>query len=826
MKQRILSIVLNAILLSGVYAQTGIKYTVSGYLKDGQTTESLMGASVYSQPARSGTTTNRYGFYSITLPDGEASLHYSFVGYAPVIVSFSLRQDTVINVSLTGSLHLEEVIVTADRIAPLQEQTQMSMIRVPVEQVKSLTAFLGEADVLKTLQLLPGVQSGSEGRSGLYVRGGGPDQNLFLLDGVPVYNVSHLFGFFSVFNADAINNVELYKGGFPARYGGRTSSVVDITLKEGNMQQFHGEGSVGIISSKLTLEGPIWKNRTSFIVSGRRTFADLIARPVMARTDFGYQMNYYFYDLTAKINHQFSERDRIFLSTYLGDDVYSQVHKERYTDDYGEWGELRSERNYLYRSNLKWGNVTTAFRWNHLFGAKLFSNTILTYSRYRYLSAKESRADLLHINRYANPPDTVELKKYNVMEYLSKVSDWGGRMAFDYHPSPMHYIRFGGSATLHDYTPGAASTVRETELTHSGAVKIHGAEYSAYIEDDIMLTDKLKMNIGLHWSGFNVEGRYYQSLQPRLSTRYLLTDKLSVKTAYSRMTQYVHLLANSSIGLQMDLWVPSTDAIRPQTSHQVAIGLAQNFKNDYEISLEGYYKTMDRVMEFREGVTFLDPSETWQDKVLQGKGRSYGAEFFAQKKTGKFTGWVGYTLSWTDRQFDELNNGNRFYYKYDRRHDVSLALIKRFGSKLEMSATWVFGTGTRTTVPVAIYQMVNPMEFPQIPAIGKSRYFVADDEYVEYDMRNNYRMNAYHRLDLSVSLIKKKKWGERRWVFSLYNAYCRSNPFYIDIRLDQKSTSYISDDGTVTIGDAYKKCRFVQYSLFPIIPSISYQFKF
>jgi len=800
--------VLSIFLISGViffsHAQSGRKYTISGYINDLQTTESLVGATVYCHQTQTGATTNQYGFYSITLPVDETSLQYSFVGYAPVTVNFRLRRDTVINTNLTGTLQLEEVTVTADRAASIQGQTQMSVIRLPVAQIKSLPAFLGEADMLKTLQLMPGVQSGGEGRNGMYVRGGGPDQNLFLLDGVPIYNVSHLFGFFSVFNADAINNVELFKGGFPARYGGRVSSVVDITMKEGNTQQFHGEGSVGIISTKLTLEGPVWKNRASFIISGRRSLADLFVLPVVSLSNPDYQINYYFYDVSMKINHRFSVRDRIFLSVYTGDDVYGQNDTEKYKDDF-------LKQDYRYRSDLKWGNTTSAFRWNHVFGAKLFSNTSLTYSRYRYLSTKAFQSELLYINL----PDTV-IKNYQSLEYLSKVRDFGGRIAFDFHPTPDHYIRFGGSTVLHDYTPGASSTQQDSAKVHSGAVKLRGVEYGVYVEDDITITNRLKMNIGLHWSDFKVDDIYYHSLQPRVSARYLLTDRLTVKAAYSRMTQYVHLLTNSNVGLQMDLWVPSTSILRPLTSNQAALGLAHNFRNKYEISLEGYYKTMDGVIEFREGTSYLDPVESWQEKVVQGKGRSYGVEFFVQKQSGNFTGWVGYTLSWADRKFDQINNGNRFYYKYDRRHDLNLALIKRFNAKFEVSATWVFGSGQRTTVPVCLYRMVNPMEFAQIPPIGKSSYFIADDEYVDYNTRNDYRLSVYHRLDLSASLIKTKKWGERRWVFSLYNAYCRRNPFYIDIRTVVRFTET----------DSFKKYEFVQHNLFPIIPSIIYQFKF
>jgi len=720
---------------------------------------------------------------------------------------------TVFSQTEADTLLLTELTVSSNKTTPIQKLLQMSVINLPVTHIKSLPAFFGETDILKSLQLLPGVQSGGEGRSGMYVRGGGADQNLFMVDGVPVYSVSHLFGFFSVFNADAINNVEIIKGGFPARYGGRVSSVVDITLKDGNMQQFQGEGAIGIISSKLTLEGPLLKDRSSFIISGRRTFADLFLQPVLAITNPNYKLGYYFYDMTAKVNYRFSANDRIFLSTYMGDDVYYQSEKNNYNDNYGK-------RDYQYRSDLKWGNITTAFRWNHIYSPKLFSNLSLNYSRYRNMSAVSSLAELTMVDLDVDPPVTKFERRYHASEYISEVNDWGCRIAFDYSPSAAHHIRFGGNTTYHVYTPGASSIKTDTIPLLSETTKIYGMEYSAFLEDEISFSDRLMMNIGVHWSAFDVEDKFYRSLQPRVSARYMITDDLSAKATYSRMAQYMHLLSNSNIGLQLDLWVPSTSILRPQISDQITVGLAHTFRNDYELSFEGYYKTMNNVIEYREGITFLDPNETWQEKVVQGNGRSYGVEFFAQKKTGSFTGWIGYTLSWTDRLFDELNDGERFYYKYDRRHDISLVTIKQLNPNLEVSATWVFGSGQRMTVPVSIYRMVNPMEtiFSYY-----THTFVQDQTYIEYNTRNGYQLNAYHRLDLSVSLIKNKKWGERRWIFSLYNAYCRINPFYVDIKAEYGKDYYDPINGMMNRDIKYK---FVQYSLFPIVPSISYQFKF
>ena len=780
-----------------IFAQKAQKYTISGYMKDVVSTENLIGATVYNKPDLAGTSSNQYGFYSLTLPAGEVELVYSYVGYHTQSFSFHLHRDTVIHINLEGALHLQEVEITADRTSRIQERTQMSSVSVPIAQVKSLPAFLGEVDVLKVLQLMPGIQSGGEGSSGLYVRGGGPDQNLILLDGVPVYNVSHLFGFFSVFNADAINSMEIIKGGFPARYGGRVSSVLDVNLKEGNMQKFHGEGAVGIVAAKLTLEGPIVKDKTSFIVSGRRTYIDILAAPFIAMAnkqmeDEKIRVGYYFYDLTAKINHRFSAKDRIYLSAYMGDDKFYVKESDQYQYD----AVSTSSR---IDAGIKWGNIITAFRWNHIFTNRLFGNTTLTYSRYRFNTGTISEETTENKNGWSSENEHY----YFDLQYNSGIHDWSGKIAFDYMPSPDHYVRFGVNAIHHTFNPGVIAISEISDKLEFGGKKRFAGEYSAYIEDDVKLTANLKANIGLHWSAFDIEGKSYHYLQPRISARYLITPHLSAKAAYSRMAQYVHLLSNSNIGMPTDLWVPTTPLLRPQRSDQAAVGLAQNFREDYEISLEGYYKTMSNVLEYKEGSDFFSIDDSWERKIVQGEGRSYGMELFAQKKTGAFTGWVGYTLSRTDRQFDELNGGRRFSYKYDRRHDLSIALMKRFGKskKNEMSAVWVFGTGNCVTAPVGIYEAEHPM--------GREGMITPQYDYGE---RNGFRMAPYHRLDLSLSFVKQKKWGERRWILGVYNAYNRKNPFYIDVEV----RGYNHE----------QQYKYVQYSLFPIIPSLSYQFKF
>lgn len=770
------------------------KFTISGYIRDGASGESLIGANVWDRNSSSGTSTNAFGFYSLTLPADSVRLLTSYVGYGPQQISFSLEKDTVINFSLAGDALLDEIVISAQDADKIQEISQMSSISVPLEQIKNLPALLGEVDVLKTLQLLPGVQSGNEGTSGLYVRGGGPDQNLILLDGVPVYNASHLFGFFSVFNADAINHVELIKGGFPARYGGRLSSVIDISMKEGNMKEFHGEGSIGLVASKLTLEGPIINDKTSFIVSGRRTYIDLLARPLIrAQTDGDETVGYYFYDLNAKLNHRFSDRDRLYLSAYLGDDRFYA----RYRGDYEVQEGIRLQDEN--EAGLNWGNLTSALRWNHTYTPKLFSNLTLTYSRYRFNISEEYRNEI-----YDFEEQQVEVDQ-GLSRYLSGIEDLGAKIDFDYLPSPRHFVRFGGSAIHHTFRPGALNIRFEDNFAEDaldtliGSQQTRAVELFTYIEDDFELSSRLKINAGLHLSAFLVNGEQYVSLQPRIAARYLISDEMSLKASYVQMAQFIHLLTNSGIGLPTDLWVPATEQIKPQRAQQFALGIARNLPGKFELSLEGYYKDMYNLIEYKEGASFINVNQDWQTKVAVGDGRSYGAELLLQKKEGRTTGWLGYTLSWTDRQFAELNFGKRFPYKYDRRHDLGIALVHKWREKIDLSMSWVYGTGNAVSLPTAVYRGRNEWD----GNINESVYYYGD--------RNSYRMRAFHRLDASITFNKKTRWGERDWVLGIYNVYSRRNPFYI----------YLQEgfaDG--------EESRFRQVSLFPIIPSFSYRFKF
>jgi hypothetical protein len=767
------------------------KFTINGNIRDGSTGENLIGATVFNLKTSEGTTSNTYGFFSITLGADTVDLRVSFVGYESSRIKFALKKDTTLSVNLTSGIQLNEVVVSGKAMDKIQESSRMGTIDVPIDQIKKLPAFLGEVDMLKVLQLLPGVQAGSEGSSGLYVRGGGPDQNLILLDGVPVYNASHLFGFFSVFNADAINNVELIKGGFPARYGGRLSSVIDINMKEGNNKKLKGEGSIGLVASKLTLEGPI-KDKTTFIISARRTYIDLLARPIIKKASKGETVaGYYFYDLNAKINHKINDKNRIYFSTYTGDDKAYARSKYSYESTAPGPNNGPSSVKSKDEAGLKWGNITGALRWNSIITNKLFSNVTATYSRYRF-------------SVFANEEETrtnPDASSYFHTEYVSGIRDWTLKTDFDYLPNPNHFIKFGGQATEHLFTPGVLS-YRSTEKadTTFGAKPTYSKEFSLYAEDDFLITPKLKVNMGVHASGLSVEDRFYKSLQPRLSARYLVTPLVSLKASYAKMTQFIHLLTNAGLGLPTDLWVPATSRIGPEQSYLSSIGGAYNLNNKYEFSIEGYYKKMNGLIEYKDGANYLDLESDWQDKVEVGSGKSYGAEFFIQKKTGRLNGWIGYTLSKANRTFANINEGRTFPYRYDRRHDLKIATTYQLRPNKDFSLTWVFGSGNAVTLPQSSYPQMNDHPVPYYPNESAVQF---------YDGRNSYRMRPYHRLDLSYTTTKKKKWGERSWTFAVYNVYSRRNPFYIDLTYDKQGNK-----------------KFAQYSLFPIIPSVAYRFKF
>ena len=773
------------VLLCMVYAVQAKQYTISGYVREGYSSESLISAAVYDTISLRGTVTNSYGFYSLTIPEGQCALRYSYVGYQPQMTTFDLRSDTTIVINLNASIELKEVVVTSERNELGVHGTQMSAIDIPIQVLKNIPAIAGEVDIIKALQLMPGVQSGSEGASGLFVRGGGPDENLILLDGIPLYNVSHLGGFFSVFNADAIKNVTLYKGNFPARFGSRLSSVVDVRQNDGNAQTYHGNVTVGLLSAKVNVEGPIWKDHTTFNISARRTYYDALAQPILAiiatANEMGRMMaGYYFYDVNARISHRFSDCDRLTLSYYMGEDVIYVNMKE--TDD---------ESYMKNKMNWRWGNIVTALNWQHQFNSKLFSNASVSYTRYKF--------KLGIGNEYKDVYNGEEEFEKMSIGYNTHIDDISANYDLDYHPHPNHDLRFGANYTFHIFRPGVSTYYEKygNELLDQtiGDKPYYTHEAVLYAEDNWTIHRVVKANIGLRGTLYAAVGKIYPTLEPRLGIRLLITKDLSIKASYSYMSQYVHMLASSNLTLPTDLWVPVTKEIPPMRSHQAALGVFYNLLGQVDFSVEGYYKTLSNVVEYKDGATFFLSSSDWDKKVNVGDGYSYGVEVMVQRSVGKVTGWIGYTWCRTMRLFNrpgmELNNSKEFPAKYDREHDLSVVVQYKPTKKIDLSATFIYGTGTCGSFATQI----SPAGDPLITS------------------RNNFRMPDYHRLDLGINFHfprKKERPGEHLLSISVFNVYNHKNPFMVFV-----------DQNTY-----YNTSSLKQVSLFPILPSIAYTFKF
>lgn len=786
---------------AGLQAQ---RATISGYVTDKASGESLIGANVYIKELLKGTSSNQYGFYSITLDQGGYTLVVSFLGYEDHEFPFELAEDIHHNVEIQNAgFTTKEVEVFGKRKADNTENTEMGRIELDVETIKTLPALLGEVDILKTIQLLPGVQSAGEGNSGFYVRGGGPDQNLILLDEATIYNATHLFGFFSVFNADAIKNIELIKGGMPANYGGRLSSVLDISMNEGNNQEFHADGGIGLISSRLTLQGPLVKKKASYIVSGRRTYVDILTKPFIKKDDPGYGSGYFFYDLNAKMNYTLSNKDKIYLSGYFGRDVF----------DFNSGGD-----NAL-KFKIPWGNAIVAARWNHLFSNKLFMNVTATFSDYNF--------------EFQGEQDQFSFSLF------SGIKDHGLKVDLSHYPNIRHSMKYGGQYTYHVYTPSTVNAQSgDTEFDTGGTQKLYGHEGALYFLDEFDLTDQLRINAGLRGSFFTQVGpfnRYvlddeglptdiieydsgdkvaqYQGLEPRISLRYRLNEKSSIKAAYTQNYQYIHLTSFSATGLPTDVWMPSTDKIKPQFAIQYNIGYFRNFlDNLFETSVEVYYKDMENLVEYKEGSQPQDNVNNNVDNQLTfGDGYSYGIEFFIKKKFGRLSGWVGYTWSKTMRTFEELNFGNEFPARYDRRHDVSVVATYQLNDKWTFGGIFVYATGQAISLPV-------------------NRYWIEGRLVSEYTERNGYRMASYHRIDLSAVYKKNKfkseidpdtgeevqilKRFQSSWTFAIYNVYNRANPYFI----------YFDYTGSVSNNSVDIQAK--QVSLFTIIPSVTWNFNF
>lgn len=777
-------------------------------MSDGQSGESILGANVYVKSTGRGTPSNLYGFYSITLPEGDYTLVYSFIGYESIEKEVDLHENKSITVELgAGAIMTDEAVVEAES-GENTESTQMGRVELEVEKIKTLPAFMGEVDIMKTIQFLPGIQSTSEGSSGFYVRGGGPDQNLILLDNAVVYNASHLFGFFSIFNADAVKNIEVIKGGMPANYGGRLASVLNISLKEGNSKHYEVEGGIGLISSRFTVQGPLIKDKSSFIISGRRTYIDVLMKPFINPESNFAGSGYFFYDLNTKVNYTISNKDKLFLSGYFGRDVFGF-----------------NSQSAGFSTEIPWGNATASARWNHLFSEKLFMNTIVTFSDYKF----EFKAE----------QEEFEFKLF------SGIKDWAAKTQLAYYPNLRHRVLAGIDYTYHQFTPSSVTASSgETEFDTGEIVKLYSHECAAYLLDEWDITENLRINGGLRASYFAHVGPYtkfipnevqdnitpsnpptvveyergdligdYFKVEPRINMRWTVDRASSIKAGFTQNYQYLHLTSLSATSLPTDVWIPSTDIVKPQFGTQYSVGYFRNFlDNQFEMSVETYYKRMDNLVEYKEGTLPEDNvNDNIDNHLTFGEGYSYGLELFLKKRTGNLTGWLGYTWSKTNRIFEAINNGEEYPAKFDRRHDFSIVLTYVLNPQFTFGGAFVYASGNAITLPL-------------------ERYFYDGFILEEFGPRNSFRMEPYHRADFSLTFYPKKtrmkkdrQTGEKvavqrkffsSWALSVYNLYNRQNPYFI----------YFGNEGQIAEGTL--KIQAYQVSLFPILPSITWNFRF
>jgi hypothetical protein len=777
-------------------------YTLSGYVTDAKSGESIFGAKVFIPSIKKGALTNNYGFYSLTVPSGKYVLEFRLSGVQTKKKEITLNSDVRYDMELGESIQdIDEIKVVANADQNTNS-TQLGSHELDIDEIKTLPAFMGEVDIIKTIQLLPGVSSAAEGGQGFYVRGGGPDQNLVLLDEAVVYNAAHLFGFFSVFNADAVKNVNLIKGGMPANFGGRMSSVLEVSMNEGNNKKFRVKGGIGAISSRITVEGPLKKNKGSFVLSGRRTYIDLIMKAAISDTSPFAGSSYFFYDMNLKMNYKLGDKDRLYLSGYYGKDEFN-------------FGNIEDG----FSVDMPWGNGIAALRWNHLFSSRLFMNVTGTYTNYLF--------------KFGSAQDQFRF------ELNSGISDWGGKVDFSYYPSTRHTLKWGLDYTFHTFTPISVSAEsNDVEFDTGLAQKLISHESAAYVLDEFDLNEKIKINAGIRYSTFQHVGpftryfkgdgistqdstrtyekgdliQFYHGLEPRISGRIKLNKNSSIKAGYAYNYQYVHLTSLSAVSLPTDVWYPTTSKAKPQQGWQTSLGYFKNFnQNMFETSIELYYKGLKNLIEYKEGALPNDNVNDNTDNLLVfGTGWSYGTEFFIKKKKGKFTGWIGYTWSKTERKFPDLNNGVPFPAKYDRRHDLSVILSYKLNERWVFSSAFIYATGNTLTLP--------------------SSWYVQDQDLLfNYGPRNSTRMAPYHRLDLSATwyskaykeqknletgeTIKVKKKVRSNWAFSIYNVYNRANPYFL----------YVDNDGDFFSGNFDISIK--QVTLFPIIPSVTWNFE-
>ena len=766
-------------------------YTISGYITDVESGETLIGATALVKEIGNGAVSNEYGFYSISVPKGAYTLEFSYIGFGNIIKSVSLSANNKLDVEMSEMKNeLAEVVVTAREEDGNVREVSMSVNKLDITTIKSMPTLLGEVEIIRSLQLLPGVNSVGEGATGFNVRGGSIDQNLILLDEAPVYNSSHLFGFFSVFNPDAVKDVKLYKGGIPSRYGGRLSSILDVRMKEGNKKKLNINGGVGFIFSRLSVEAPIIKDKSSLIVAARRSYIDVLAKPFLSESLNGSELN--FYDLTLKTNYDINDKNRLFISGYFGRDNFG----------FGD------------QAGFNWGNKTGTIRWNHLFSERLFSNLTFYFSDYDYQI------------KFGNDSQ-------NKFDWNASIQNIGVKPEFSFFLKPGNLLKFGGQSILYTFDPGNAVGVSEGEERDFSLPQKYAMENAVYVENEIDITTTIKANYGLRLSSFTYLGkgtayeyadgipgerRYatsatgyddwesiktYYNFEPRLSLQMQLSSNNSIKGSYNRTTQYIHLVSNTTAATPVDVWTPSTNNIRPSTADQVAFGYFQNLNdNTYELSAEVYYKTMNNLVDYIDGADLL-LNQFIEGDLIEGEGRAYGIELMAKKTKGKFNGWLSYTLARTERQTPGINGGEWYASRFDQLHNLSLTGFYEINDRWTTSANFAFNTGSPTTFPTTRYTIQG---------------FVVPHNANEE--RNNVRLPNYHRLDLSITRKGKIKEGKRwtgDWVFSVYNVYNRKNAF---------SIFFAQEDGRIPIGSSVNTDAYRLSVIGSFIPSVSYNFKF
>lgn len=791
-------------------------FTVSGFLREASTGEFIIGAYVQDKVSGRITYTNEYGFYSLTLPAGRVELVFSYQAHELERISFLLNRNQRLNLDLNTSVTLSEVVVVPSDTTLLSARERWpGMEYLTVGDIEGIPSLGGEPDILRTAHLLPGVQTGTDGVGGIFVRGGNAGHNLILIDGVPVYNISHAAGLFSIFNTNAIRSAKLLKGGFPARYGGRLSSVLDIRTKEGNTERLQGEVEAGLLSGRFTLEGPIQKGRSSFFFSGRRSllnwYLERQAKQYKEEQGENGATNYRFHDLNFKVNHRFSDKDRLYLSYYRGVDAFS--NNGQASNVIGLYDAAAQSFDYFrydqsYSEGLDWGNRVGAMRWNHLFGPKLFANATLTYSNLN-LVANYSSADSLLLLR----PRYTLTRRLDVGRYHSSIEDIGGKLDFNWLPAPAHNVRFGASATHHRFRPGAFSLGQNLLNLQIDDVEevfandhIRSWEYALYGEDSFTLgvDSLLRLNIGLHASFMDVGEHWYVNVQPRLSVHWQWSERLGLKASGGKMTQFLHLLSSSSIGLPTDLWAPSTNRVKPEEAWQASAGFDYRIgeKKQWMLDVEAYYTKMDNLLSFSEGASFLN---NWEENTTVGQGWAYGLDILLRKSFGKTTGWLSYSLARSERQFDRINLGRVYPFRYDRRHDFKVVAVHRFAPWIDVSANWVLSSGFAYSLALSEYIFQ--------PEPGAPPVKVRD-----FGEKNQYRMPYYHRLDVGLNL--RLSTGRNRLKHHLhlgvYNLYNRRHPLYYRLR-----GKFVEENNNLR-----EVKEVIEVEMLPILPSLSYSFKF